>query len=576
MPSLRRVLPLLLTVLLVAGCTTSREAANPAPPAAEEPPPEAPADEPSPAPEPAPAEEENQARVQAPTDWQHQSRANGYPGIGTERAYAFLDGRAPDDTVVVAVIDAGVDPDHEDLDAVLWTNRDEVPGNERDDDQNGYVDDVHGWNFIGGADGRNVEHDTYEVTRLYAKLREKYEGVDPETLSGEEREAYERYQEIKADYQRQKRRYSQQYAQIQRIAGFIEQARPLVEAELEGDGPITLERLQSIGPGAGQRVQQAVQLFTTFLQRSGAPNVEAVVQDIQKAEEQMRTRVEYNFNPDYDPRSIVGDDFSDATERIYGNPDVEGPDAGHGTAVASLIAAERGNDLGLRGVASAVKIMPVRTVPGGDERDKDVANAIRYAVDNGADIVNMSFGKAYSPRKEVVDTAVQHADEEGVLLVHAAGNDAADIDTGDNFPSAYYAEDAGVAENWIEVGASSAQGDSLLAASFSNYGDERVDLFAPGAQVYVARPGNNYGRSQGTSLAAPIVTGVAALVMAYYPDLSASQVKQVLLTSATDYAGTMVQQPGESERVRFGTLSRTGGIVNAYAALRAAEQMAGD
>ena len=578
----RRFLPLLLALVLVAaGCSTSRDATQPtpAPPAAEAAPPaEAPQAQ-APAEPDAPTEPESAEPAtldQAPEDWQHLTPGNGYPGIGTERAYAWLEGRAPKDTVVVAVLDAGVDPDHEDLDAVLWTNRDEVPGNDRDDDQNGYVDDVHGWNFLGGPDGQNVEHDTYELTRLYADLRAQYEGANPDTLSGAAHAEYERYQDIKAAFQEKKQRLTQQYRQIQQISTFLEQARPLVATALSGEGPITLERLQTLGPEAGPRVQQAARAFTSLLEQSGAASVEAVAEEVSKAEEQLRTRVEYGLNPDFNPRPIVGDDYSDATERIYGNPDVEGPDAGHGTAVASLIAAERDNNLGLRGVANAVKIMPVRTVPGGDERDKDVANAIRYAVDNGADIINMSFGKGYSPRKEVVDAAVRHADEQGVLLVHAAGNDGADIDTGDNFPSKYYAENAGVAEHWIEVGASSTEGDSLLAAPFSNYGSERVDVFAPGASIYVARPGNSYGRSQGTSLAAPIVTGVAALVMAYYPELTAAQVKQAVLASATDFADRMVQRPGGQEMVRFGDLSATGGVVNAYEALRAAAQMAGE
>ncbi|PSQ98314.1 MAG: peptidase S8 [Bacteroidetes bacterium QS_9_68_14] len=582
----RRFLPLFVALLLVAaaGCSTSREATqpNPAPPPSdteasetgapetEEAPPadtEAPAprEEPGgpPAEPAAPNEREDAERENGtaagpvPTDWQHLSAgAGGYPGIATERAYDWLGDRAPQDTVVVAVLDGGVDPDHEDLDGVLWTNAGEVPGNGEDDNGNGYVDDTHGWNFLGNASGENVEHDTFEVTRLYVELRDPYEGANPDTLTAAERETYRRYQRIKADFQKQKQQYEQRYDQVQQIARFVEQARPLL-------------------------VQQAARLVSGLLERTDTADLATLAEDLQKAEEQLRTRAEYNFNPDYNPRPIVGDDYSDATERIYGNADVQGPDAGHGTGVASLIAAERDNDLGIRGVAGAVRIMPVRAVPGGDERDKDVANAIRYATNNGADIINMSFGKAYSPRKEVVDAAVRHAEDEGVLMVHAAGNDGADVDTTDSYPSAHYADGSGAADNWIEVGASTAEGDSLLAAPFSNYGGERVDLFAPGASMQVARPGDAYGRAQGTSFAAPVVSGVAALVMAYYPSLSAEQVKEAILSSATSRAGQMVKRPGRpsggsggGERVRFGTLSRTGGVANAYAALRAAERMA--
>ena len=587
--TLRRFLPLFVALLLAgsvaAGCSTSRETArpNPAPPQTEDAPP---ADTQEPVPSDPPGEEDAEpapngtkdatAPGRAPTDWQHASAGDGGSslGIGTEQAYTFLEGRAPQDTVVVAVLDSGVDPAHEDLDDVLWTNADEVPGNDRDDDQNGYVDDVHGWNFLGSPDGENVEHDTFEVTRLYVELRAPYEGADPDTLTAAERDTYRRYQRIKADFQKQKQKFEQRYGQVQQINSFLEQARPLLEGALGTGAPITRERLGNLGAGAGSRARQAARLVDNLLQQTGTVDLATLAEDLEKAEEQLHTRVEYNFNTDYNPRPIVDDDYSDATERIYGNPDVKGPDAGHGTGVASLIAAERGNDLGIRGVADAVKIMPVRAVPGGDERDKDVANAIRYATANGADIINMSFGKAYSPRKEVVDAAVQQADSAGVLMVHAAGNDGTDVDTTDSYPSSYYADGSGAAENWVEVGASTAEGDSTLAASFSNYGDERVDLFAPGASMQVARPGDAYGRAQGTSFAAPVVSGVAALVMAYYPSLSAKQVKKALLTSTTDYAGTMVKRPGGDEMVRFGTLSRTGGVVNAHAALRAAERRA--
>jgi subtilisin family serine protease len=593
----RRFLPLFIALLVAAaGCSTSRETTqpNPAPPPAdtEEAPPadtEDPAsrEEPGEPPaEPTPNESESAEREngtaagQAPTDWQHLGAGAGSsPGIATERAYDWLGDRAPQDTVVVAVLDSGVDPDHEDLDGVLWTNANEVPGNAEDDDGNGYVDDVHGWNFLGNASGENVEHDTFEVTRLYVKLRAPYEGANPDTLTAAERETYRRYQRIKADFQKQKQQYEQRYGQIQQVTRFIEQARPLLENAM--GTPVTRERLESLGTSAGSRVQQAARLVSGLLERTDTADLATLAEDLQKAKEQLRTRVEYNFDSDYDPRPIVGDDYSDATERIYGNADVQGPDAGHGTGVASLIAAERNNDLGIRGVAGAVRIMPVRAVPGGDERDKDVANAIRYATNNGADIINMSFGKAYSPRKEVVDAAVRHAEDEGILMIHAAGNDGADVDTTDSYPSAYYADGSGAADNWIEVGASTAEGDSLLAASFSNYGDERVDLFAPGASMQVARPGDAYGRAQGTSFAAPVVSGVAALVMAHYPSLSAEQVKEAILSSATGRAGQMVKRPGSSgggsgsgERVRFGTLSRTGGVANAYAALRVADRMA--
>ena len=279
--------------------------------------------------------------------------------------------------------------------------------------------------------------------------------------------------------------------------------------------------------------------------------------------------MEYNYNPDFNPRPVVGDDYPDKAERYYGNNDVTGPDASHGTHVAGIVGASRTNEIGIDGIARGVRLMSVRTVPNGDERDKDVANAIRYAVENGADVINMSFGKKYSPHKKVVDAAVQYADSMGVLMVHAAGNDGANVDSTDNFPSPYYA-DGGRAQRWIEVGASSWEGGEKLAASFSNYGAERVDVFAPGHSIYSTVPDDAYERNDGTSMAAPMVSGLAALIMAHYPSLTATDVRTIILETATPYRNRTVARPGDGETVPFGTLSDTGAVVNAHAALRRA------
>ena len=269
----------------------------------------------------------------------------------------------------------------------------------------------------------------------------------------------------------------------------------------------------------------------------------------------------------------MGDDYSDTTERIYGNTDVEGPDASHGTHVAGIVGAVRSNGLGMDGVATGVRIMPIRAVPNGDERDKDVANAIRYAADNGAHVINMSFGKGYSPEKEVVDAAVRYADSLGVLMIHAAGNDGENVDSTANFPTRTYLN-GGQAQRWIEVGASSWEGGDQLAASFSNYGAASVDVFAPGVSIYSTIPDDQYERIDGTSMAAPMVTGLAALLMAYHPDLTALQVRDLILETATPYAERSVTVPQGQRSVPFGSLSRTGAIVNAEAALQRAAEVA--
>jgi subtilisin family serine protease len=512
-----------------------------------------------------PTAPQDAAATTAPVDWFHRD-ADGEagPGMGTDRAYReLLQGRTPQDTVVVAILDSGVDINHEDLQGRIWVNDDETPGNGVDDDGNGYVDDVHGWNFIGGPDGRNVEHDTYEVTRLYVKLRDRFADRDSASIGADERDAYERYQQIKADFQKQRRQAKRELRNVKSANDAVQFARQLLRDHL-GTDSLSQKAVSGIA-SPSQRIQQARDIYLYFAQQGLTPA------DIQEYHDYLKDKVEYKLNPDFDPRSIVGDDYDDKTERSYGNNDVIGPDANHGTHVAGIVGAVRDNGIGMDGVASAVHIMSVRTVPNGDERDKDVANAIRYAADNGADIINMSFGKSYSPYKEVVDEAVRYADSLGVLMVHAAGNDGVDVDSSanDNYPTDRL--DTGrTAEHWLEIGASSWKGGNRLAASFSNYGDETVDVFAPGSSIYSTVPDNKYERIDGTSMAAPMVSGLAALLLSHHPNLTARQVRTLILDSALRYGDRMVARPGTNDTVPFGSLSQTGAVVNAYAALQQA------
>jgi subtilisin family serine protease len=477
--------------------------------------------------------------------------ADRVAGISAERAYReLLNGRQPRDTIVVAIIDSGVEIDHPDLADVIWTNRREVAGNNRDDDGNGYVDDVHGWDFIGGRNGQDVSHDTYEITRLFAQCRGGAAEAGGTPCS-----------EINAEFNARR-------AEAQGLAqqiGAIEQMVVAVRGALRKDD-FTVEELQAL-QSSDPQVMQARTVLARILGAGYS------IDDIMGQAESIRGQVEYGYNPDFNPRPTVGDDYANANERGYGNAEVEGPDAGHGTHVAGIVAAIR-NGTGVDGVAPtpAVRIMVIRVVPDGDERDKDVANGIRYAVDNGARVVNMSFGKSHSPQKSVVDEAVRYAESRNVLLVHAAGNDGSDLNENGNFPNQFYAG-GGRASNWIEVGASSWEGGESLPAGFSNYGRGKVDIFAPGSDILSAVPDAEYGRNSGTSMAAPVVSGVAATLMAYFPQLTAQQVREIILASATSFSDTQVTRPGtENERVPFGELSDTGGVVNLYNAIQMAQQ----
>jgi subtilisin family serine protease len=501
-------------------------------------------------------------------NWWLLEARDGYPGIAAERAYRdLLAGRAARDTIVVAIIDSGVETTHPALLPYLWRNPGEVPGTGVDDDGNGYVDDVHGWNFLGGPGG-NVRHDTYEVTRLYARMRPRWQGARPDTLAADARAEWETWERVRSEFTRKRDEYAGMLREIRQIEAVVTAAEDALKRAL-GTDALTPERVGAMTPATAP-LREARHLY---LQLAGLGFTPA---QIREERESIEGRVRYSFDPDFDPRPLVGDDYADGSQRHYGNNDYAGPDATHGTHVAGIVTAVAGRGLATEGGGPIVRIMTVRAVPDGDERDKDVANAIRYAVDNGARVINMSFGKAYSPEKDLVDEAVRHAERHGVLLVHAAGNDGADLGASPSFPARDYL-DGGSAANWIEVGASSWRGGEALAAPFTNYGRAQVDVFAPGVAILSTVTGEGFARNDGTSMAAPVVAGIAATVLSYFPELSAAEVKEVILRSATPLGTQAVARPGtEDERVPFAELSRTGGVANLYEALRLAERMAAE
>lgn len=470
------------------------------------------------------------------------------PGMSVDKAYEEIIKNKKGKKVIVAVIDSGIDIDHEDLNGVLWTNKGEIPNNGKDDDNNGYVDDVHGWNFLGDAYDEQLEY-----TRLVASGNTS----DP------------RYNEAVALLEQESQQYLGTKTRYDQIAQAVNGADEALTKHL-GKSDYTIKEVNAIKT-EDEALSQAIQIANQ-MNANGLSLADAKV-EINNALEGINERLNFHFNTDFSGRK-TNDDINDLSDIGYGNGNVKPVKKAesHGTHVAGIIAAERNNGKGANGIANNVEIMSIRAVPNGDEYDKDVALAIRYAVDNGAKVINGSFGKSFSPHAEWVRDAIKYASDNDVVFVHAAGNDSKNIDLAPNFPDDNV-EFVEISNTYIRVGSLSSTYGSKIVSGFSNYGKKNVDVFAPGSAIYSTYPENDYKSISGTSMASPAVAGVVALVRSYYPKLTAAQVKQVVLESGLPLT-TKVIVGGDASNVKpFVDLSKTGRIVNAYNALIMASQV---
>lgn len=491
---------------------------------------------------------------------------DGVLGISLTKAYELLKGRKPD-TIIVAVIDSGIDTTQEDLVRSLWVNKKEIPGNGIDDDHNGYADDLHGWNFEGKPNGENMGQNSLEITRTYHRFKEKFKAKTSKDISPADQFHFSQWRRADSLLEREFNEYLDHFPALNETYNSLSAADSYIKRYTGKDTfsinsmPSTVKR-DSLG-------------WSTFVWRqmfsrvaSGVTN-EAIIKDIESYRNRLlyakrkRTEVPHDIRKEF-----TGNDDKSMSDTIYGNNNLKSFSGNHGTLVAGIIGAQRNNGLGGDGIADAVKIMAVRAMPGGDEYDKDVALAIRYAVNNGAKIINISLGKPVSPEKKFVDDAVEYAAQHGVLIVHAAGNDGEDLSKSPFYPHPVLLNGRR-ANNFLEVGAS---GDKLLgniAAPFSNYSKDVVDIFAPGMQIYNSAANNLYESADGTSVASPVAAGVAALLKSYFPKLSPAQIIDILMRSGTTVTNR-VARPGDGVSVPFSDLSRSGRIVNAGRAVELA------
>jgi subtilisin family serine protease len=474
------------------------------------------------------------------------------PGMSVDRVYSELLKGKTSTPVIVGIVDSGVDIEHEDLKSVIWTNKKEIPGNKIDDDKNGYVDDIYGWNFLGNSTKENYE---------YERIIKNKKLVDEAT-----------YLKAKAINDKKIEEANQTKFQIELALNGTKKADETL-IKLLGKPTYTAEELDAI-ESKDQEVIQSIAIMKQML--AYGLSVADLKKEIEKElESYIRVQSGENLKTNY--RKVVGDNPDDIKDTKYGDNNVMGPDKEeilHGTHVAGIVAQVRNNKIGGDGIANNVQILTVRAVPDGDEYDKDIALGIRYAVDNGAKVINGSFGKAFSPHKQWVYDAIKYAESKDVLIVHAAGNDAKDIDKEDNFPNDSDDKVTEFADNMITVGALNYEYGTNVVADFSNYGKLNVDVFAPGVKIYASTPNNTYQFLQGTSMAAPNVAGVAALIRSYYPTLTAKQVKHILMDSGTAIKSS-VAVGGDPDKSRlFSALSQSGKMVNAYNAMVMAEKLA--
>lgn len=498
-----------------------------------------------------------------PQNWHMLSFAkDSVYGIEADKAYAeILEGKTAK-KVLVAVIDAGVDIEHEDLKSIIWTNQKEIPGNGIDDDGNGYIDDIHGWNFLGSADGKtNIEYATSEDDREYVRLTKLYEHADTAKLSLADRKyfALVKRKSALAQSRRALENAKNLAAKVDSIHWYFDKAFP--------DQVVTIQTLYDTKPEfSGDK--ELILMYELLKMRAQASKYspDLPINIVYKLAPFMVCSAETNLQSQYvtslkDGRAVVMKGLKPGQN--WGNNQLSFKNSDHGTHVAGAIAAVRGNNLGMDGIADHVEIMPIRVVvPQGDEYDEDVAKAIRYAVDNGATVINMSFGKRVSPKKQLVDDAIKYAEKKDVLIVRGGGNFTEDTDQFVFYPSQFY-NNGKAASNMITVGATSPFGEIM---GFSNYGKKSVDLFAPGFDVYSTGVGNTYSGMHGTSMASPVVCGVATLLRSYYPNLSAAEVKNILMQTVT-----IVPEEWEGKQ-KLQHISVSGGIVNAYQALKMAGQ----
>ena len=516
-------------------------------------------------------------------NWQHQvSENNSVKSTSLQKFYSEKFKKSTLNSIIVAVLDSQIDLNHEDLKDQIWVNTKEIANNNIDDDNNGYIDDVNGWNFIGKPNGGYFRYWNFEYSRIVS-LKKEYLKLNIKTPS-DSLLFFNEYSKIDEKHKEELVYHKNWFKSLEYAVKIRSKAIDTLKYFFP-KGDYTYERLDSL-------YQKSKLNEKTFKQRRDANDedlgalINSVMIAIQmglkqneqlfELKNQLDSIVFRNLNIDFDDRKYICDN-PDILEKGYGNNKLNSNiyQLTHSTEVSSIIAGQR-NQIGVNGFHNNIKIMPLCISTSGDEYDKDIAMAVYYAVDNGAKVINMSFGKEFSLNQKWVSDAFKYAEEHNVLLVHGSGNNSFNVDKNSYYPSDIdYVrnKEKEVVANFINVGSVSKRTDSTMVSPFSNYGKENVDIFAPGEEIHVAKPYTEYGYDSGTSLAGPMVSGTAALIWLYYPNLTVHQVKNIILESGITIDKMVVKPGTKEEMVPFSDLCKTGKVLNTYNAMQLAKKI---
>ena len=474
--------------------------------------------------------------------------------------------------IVIAVLDGGIDTSHPQIKPFLWKNAKEIPGNQLDDDKNGYVDDYYGWNFLGNAHGVNINKAAAEKSRVYHRYKKEFNqaALDSSQWNQEKKKTYLTWKQAAAEMI-----FSEEDAAnlsfIKMAKNAVLKMGAVLIKEIE-DTNFTAEQLEPFQPmgkiAADTKISYLRTLQALGIDKSmGYSTILNDLNDYIAGKEQSSLALENE--PEDLRKTIIQDQYDNFKDQFYGNMDIMGPNARHGTHVAGLAIGI--TDTAATSFKTPIRIMGLRVVPDGDEYDKDIALGIRYAVNNGAKVINMSFGKSFSPEQAWVDSAIRYALSKDVLIIHSAGNESYDLNLKTVYPSPYSTLFKDKAANMLTVGASSDPliGESLLT-DFSNYGNQVVDLLSPGYKIYSSLPSPRFGFQNGTSMSAPIVSHIAGLVRAYFPKLTAVEVKNILLQSCwkPNDPNSQFAIPQKEQTSTLSNIAAEGGIINAVLSIQ--------